>query len=48
VPRFLGPVLIGAAIDHWSYTPALLMCAGCAGAALLALEVRVPDARGEG
>jgi hypothetical protein len=38
--RILGPVLVGAAIDQWSYVPALLGCVACAGCALAALGRR--------
>jgi MFS family permease len=35
--QILGPVLVGAAIDHWSYGPALWACVGCVALALIAL-----------
>jgi MFS family permease len=35
--RIIGPVLVGAAIDQWSYGPALGGCVVAAGAALVAL-----------
>jgi MFS family permease len=38
--RILGPVLVGAAIDQWSYAPALLGCVGCAVCAGVALRSR--------
>lgn len=40
--RILGPVLAGAAIDRWSYTPALVACAACAAVALIALARAAP------
>lgn len=35
--RILGPLLVGAMIDRWSYPPALLLCVALAAGALLAL-----------
>ena len=38
--RIAGPLLIGAAIDRWSYTPSLLVCVVCALGSLLAMQYR--------
>lgn len=35
--RLIGPVLIGAAIDRWSYEPALLVCVALVACALVTL-----------
>lgn len=36
--RILGPVLLGVAVDRWSYAPALLACVLCSLCALAALR----------
>ena len=35
--QIIGPILVGAAIDHWSYGPALWACLGCVVLSLIAL-----------
>ena len=38
--RICGPILVGAAVDRWDYSPALLACVLCAFASLFATPER--------